>query len=176
MGRPVASANRVSILQRLKSPAPKHEDTGLGVFLALGPLTALFFVVEGLRATDVTQVVAGGGIAALVALSLVRKVWSFWVLFWGLWALWSFYVWVASLLPRGSPGQGGAVGWAIASCLFIFYFWRRRWWYGAEVPAEVPDRSPQSWNWVQFVVAALVFTALVSGFLNACRRMGAFSS
>lgn len=165
-------AKPLGILQRLRTPAPKTEDRGfIGVWvfslaLALPFAGGILNSVAHGRLVPWTAVVgiltvAG---ACLIALALVRREpWAYWVLCPTLWCVWLLCVWIAASNPMwfASPNAVVSVWWGTFDVLVIAYLYRRRWWFGVDVPSSIPEETREGGR------LALFFSALIGTYFIA---------
>ena len=116
------------------------------------------FLTEGLGAVGKLLFVALVILVCVVTFSIVRRpAWGYYLLLTILWLLWLGYTWAAATNRAGldSSQSGTTLWWAITHMLLVPYLYRRRWWFGIDVPASVPERSPQGGLFVLFVLSVL---------------------
>jgi hypothetical protein len=181
--RPAVANTKTTIgfIERLRTPAPKSEKSGyiaVILFLAIPVLAVIIALLSDMakgyltsRQTDVLIYIVAFGI--LIGFALVkREPWAYWVLFAALWLVWMVYVWGAATNSSGldSPQAGGAAWWATFNLLVIASLYRRRWWFGVDVPASVIKKTPDGGRLVLFFLA-LVWTVIVVAFVQTIAEM-----
>jgi len=80
--------------------------------------------------------------------------------------MWVAYVWGAAVEPAGvNSAAAGAKTWAaVFTMLGVVYVYRRRWWFGIDVPIEKPSKSPEGGKIVLFLIA-LIATFIAETFV-----------
>lgn len=152
-------------------PARKPEQSGLYFFVVLAVLSAVltFYYLADTR--TIAILVASACLAAAL-LPLVRTRLAF-GLFFSLLALSMLYT-VWDMLTADDARAMGREVWTLTAVeLWLVYFWRRRWWYGLPLTAEVPSEVSDAGMWrVGLEALALAFIVAVIGVILAVMRAG----
>jgi len=160
-GHPSEQPTRAGNLIRapLDTPAPRHERSGLIALLVLLPLWGASLILEG--GTTVSRAL-GLVVVGLPFLAFVRKPWAHSVLVSTLGVLAvqfaAFYAIIsaqAAFTSEQRDATSSAIPLSIALFSWLVYFWRRRWWFGVQMPLPVPERSPRAGAALVFVAAVL---------------------
>lgn len=163
---------RVGVVERLKTPAPRSERAGyvaVGLLLGLPSLAVTIVAVESLVAGRFTTLrVAILAVALIVLMALVRRrPWAYWTLSLGLFLSWVFYV-KLGITNSLDGGRDAVIDNPVANILAatfdlvsIAYLYRRRWWFGVEVPSSVPEESPKGGILVLSLIAVVFTWAVV---------------
>jgi len=133
-----------ALVSRIDTPAPKSEKAGFILFVLSSVFTAVASIV---MAVDGGRVIFGAVFVlpfiALPVMPFIRKKWAFTVLFTEL----SFMAVAMVIILMYSVFYdreyvARALWWFVWVELYLCYFWRRRWWYGFEMPAARLDSFP----------------------------------
>jgi hypothetical protein len=175
---PPPKTELLGFVERLRTPAPKGEKTGFIAVVAFPAILVLplagGLIVGALDRGRLGTTAIAWLVFTLVAACLIgfaavkRDPWAYWVLFAALWLTWLFYVWVAAASPGlRSPDAARDAWWAIFDLLLVPYLYRRRWWFGVDVPLSVPEKTPAGGRVALFLVS-LIGTLMM---LGVCRGL-----
>jgi len=168
----------LGFVERLRTPAPKSEKTGYIAVIAF-PAVIVLPLAGGLISgvlhrgyigtTGVAWLVFVPATACLIGLAAIKRdPWAYWVLFAALWLTSLVCVWSAAANSPGSPNASRGILWATFDLLVVAYLYRRRWWFGVDVPSSVPEKTPAGGQFVLFLVS-LICTLLMEGVCRGLR-------
>lgn len=164
---------RVGLVERLDTPAPRRERSGFIAFVVVVGLVGVARVVWGVSNTSSFLFVSGVVLLALLVLALVRRPWAHSLLILGIGALGvlSGLLMVAGRTEQMTRAASAAFWWSVAMYSWLAYFWRRRWWFGIQMPLPVPEHHSPQGGMLALFAASMALTILIMLVTSVASRL-----